>query len=268
VKQLFLLLLVAVTVHSATGQDSTHRRDKRLEKRERINSKLKLEEEGEAPFKKYNLFSLLVASDGYGIFFEKGIYKTPKRILWYRVELTERKDPREQKVANSINLFSGQVNSSVYGKLNNFYPFKLGVGQQYLIGGKANKSGVAVSVLYGGGISLGLLKPYYVDAKVISSQTIERVTFDSFYVNPLRYGDYPVGAAGVTYGWSGLKVKPGLHSKAAMRFDYGRFNEMITAIEAGLNVEYYFQDIRQLVEKSSTKLFFNAYLALAFGRRK
>ena len=37
------------------------------------------------------------------------------------------------------------------------------VGQQYLIGGKGNKNGVAVSAIYGGGLSLGYLKPYYLN---------------------------------------------------------------------------------------------------------
>jgi hypothetical protein len=269
VKQLFLIIILVGSLNSLEAQDTRVRRDKKAEKRERINARLKLEEEGDPAFKKYNMFGLQAATDGYGIFFEKGKYKSAKQSMWYRVELNERKHPKEKKTANSINIFSGQVNSSVYGKSNNFYQLKLGTGFQQLIGGKANKNGVAVSAIYGGGISLGLLKPYYVDAIDDSSgKTIKKVPFDVFYADPARYGDFPVGAAGFTTGWKELKLRPGLHTKAAMRFDYGRFNEMITAIEAGLNMEFYFKEIKQLVEQKQRRLFFNAYVAIAFGRRK
>ena len=40
---------------------------------------------------------------------------------------------------------------------------KIGIGQQRLIGGKANKNGVLVNAFYYGGLSIGLLKPYYVN---------------------------------------------------------------------------------------------------------
>jgi hypothetical protein len=268
VKQLLFLAIFTSGFIGLQAQNNQVKKDKKTEKRERINARLKLEEEGEPAFKKYNLFSIQAASDGYGIFFEKGKYKSARKSMWYRFELNERKHPSEKKTANSINLFSGQVNSSVYGKSNNFYQFKLGTGFTQLIGGKANKNGVSVSAIYGGGISLGLLKPYYVNVPDSVSRSIVKVSFDSFYVNPGRYGDFPVGAAGFGYGWKDLKIRPGLHAKAAMRFDYGRFNEMITAIEAGVNIEYYFKEVRQMVERKPRTAFFNAYIAIGFGRRK
>ena len=44
----------------------------------------------------------------------------------------------------------------------------LQVPAQKLIGGKGNKNGVAVSAIYGGGISAGLLKPYYLQIQNFS----------------------------------------------------------------------------------------------------
>jgi hypothetical protein len=37
---------------------------------------------------------------------------------------------------------------------------------QQVIGGKGNKNGVSVSAIYGGGLTLGLVKPYIIDAVV------------------------------------------------------------------------------------------------------
>jgi hypothetical protein len=266
VKQLFLLLFLTISISGLQAQEARTKKDKKAEKKERINARLKLEEEGDPAFKKYNLFGIQATTDGYGAFFEKGKYKTARKSLWYRLDLTERKHPKEQK-AVAIDFITGRSNSLIFGKSNNFYQFKLGMGMQQLIGGKANKNGVSVSAIYGGGLAFGLLKPYMIDARLTGSSIYERVSFDSLYVNASKY-DLIQGAAGFTSGWKQLKLRPGVHAKAAMRFDYGRFNEMITAIEAGLNIEYYFKAARQMVEIKPRNTFFNAYIAIGFGRRK
>jgi hypothetical protein len=266
VRQLFLVVFLAITITGLYAQESRAKKDKKSEKRERINARLKLEEEGEPAFKKYNLLGVQANSDGYGIAFEKGKYKTTRQSLWYRVELNERRHPKEKK-AVGIDIISGRVNSLIFGKSNNFYQLKLGFGKQQLVGGKANKNGVSVSAIYGGGLTFGLLKPYLIDARLRLDARRVRVQFDSIYRNPDDY-DLIDGAAGFTSGWKQLKVRPGVHAKAAIRFDYSRFSETITAIEAGVNIEYYLKKSRQMVEINPRNSFFNAYVAIGFGRRK
>ncbi len=53
-----------------------------------------------------------------------------------------------------------------------------------------------------------------------------------------------------------------------MRFDYGRLNETVTAIEVGLSAEYYTNKISQMLFNKEKQFFFNAYVALLLGRRK
>ncbi len=270
-KKIFVIVILSITTLALSAQDNTRndprvqrQQNKKNEKKERINALLKLEEEGDPAFRKHNIFGIKAASDGYGILFEKGKYKTPKRTLLFQFELNEKKHPKEEKTASSQNIF-GQVNSVIFGKANNFYQFKIGIGQQHLIGGKANKNGVAVSYLYAGGLSIGMLKPYYVDVENVNTGERSRKKFtDTADGNSYAI----IGASGFTYGWKELKIKPGAHAKAAMRFDYGRFNEMVTAIEAGMNVEYYFNEIEQVVLNKPKHFFFNAYIAIEFGRRK
>ncbi|HMC86292.1 MAG TPA: hypothetical protein VKI61_12240 [Chitinophagaceae bacterium] len=268
-KKILIVATFSLIALAIKAQDSTHsripRQDRKSEKRQRINALLKLEEEGDPAFRKQNIFGIKLATDGYGISFEKGRYKTPRRTLLYQFELNEKKNPKEEKTASSQNIFTGQVNSVIWGKANNFYQFKLGLGQQYLIGGKANKSGVAVSAIYAGGISIGLAKPYEVDVINEATQEQSRKKFtDSADGNTYQL----IGASGFTHGWNEVKVKPGLHAKVAMRFDYGRFNETVSAIEAGLNAEYYFSKVEQLIYVKPKPFFFNAYITILFGRRK
>jgi hypothetical protein len=77
-----------------------------------------------------------------------------------------------------------------------------------------------------------------------------------------------LGASGFTVGWGEVKVNPGAHLKTALRFDYGRFNEAVSAIEAGVNLEYYSKSVPQMVNNKEKNLFFNAYVTVLFGKRK
>ena len=49
--------------------------------------------------------------------------------------------------------------------------------QQKLIGGKGNKNGVATSLLYGGGIAVALMKPYYLEVQETSSNQAKLVKY-------------------------------------------------------------------------------------------
>ena len=169
----FLIVVISIQAQNEPTARPPLKQDRKSEKRQRINALLKLEEEGEPAFKKQNVFGIKLATDGYGLSFEKGKYKSPRKTLLFQFELNEKKNPKEVKTASSQNIFTGQVNSVVWGKANNFYQFKMGIGQQYLVGGKANKSGVAVSAIYAGGISVGLAKPYLVD--VINTATNQQL---------------------------------------------------------------------------------------------
>lgn len=141
------------------------------------------------------------------------------------------------------------------------------MGQQVLIGGKGNKNGVAVYGVTTGGISLGLERPYYVQVEDNTQQT-RYVKYDS--PDSLLFLDRNaiIGGAGLSKGWNEMKVAPGLHAKTALRFDYNRFNTNISAIEAGVNAEFYFRKIEQMAHNPGNRFFVNAYISLLFGKRK
>jgi hypothetical protein len=265
VKKILLLALISFITVNLLAQDSTfnsapQKRDKKADKRERINRLMRMEEEGDLIFNKHNIFGIKLATDGYGIFFEKGKYKSPTKTTIFQFELNEKKSPKEKRVT-----FDG-YNSLVAYKLNNFYAFKVAVGQQILIGGKGNKNGVAVTALYTGGLSLALLKPYYINIDD-NSDNRRHETWPQL-INDTTTNVSDVSASGFFYGWSHISVKPGLNAKTALRFDYGRFNESITAIEAGVTAEYYFGKIPQVYFVPYKQFFFNAYVAIEFGSRK
>ncbi|MEO7312351.1 MAG: hypothetical protein ABIX01_18255 [Chitinophagaceae bacterium] len=248
--------------------DKKSKTEKKAEKKERVNKLIKQEEEGALVYQKQNVFGFKLATDGWGAFFEKGFMKTVERANLFSLEIGERKSNREQKIPGE-NTNGGSFGSSyIYGKQNNFYLLKLGVGQSLLLGGKGNKNGVAVSAIYGGGLSLGLLKPYYL--KVIDNSTEKQIKYmgDKSRNDTLFLESHAIGSGGIFKGFGELKIKPGIFLKAALRFDYGKYNEMVSAIEAGINAEYYASKIPILVDVKQRRFFLNAFIAIEFGKRR
>jgi len=275
VKKLHLvifLLFVAGTLQAQSDKEAKkkEREDRRLK---RISLFRELEE-GENNYEREWSMGGRINTDGWGGFFELGYRKNRKVVNYFQFEFNEKKHPKEDKKPGRfvpIGDFAYSEKPYIFGKRNNFYQAKLGMGQRYLIGGKGNKNGVEVSAIYYGGISIGLLKPYYlrvedptgegysIDIKYGQSGFLDTAAF----TNPSKI----ISGAGFGKGWGEITIAPGLHAKTGLRFDWAKFNEVVSALEVGVNAEYYTKDVPIMVALEPKKFFFNAYLSLQFGKR-
>jgi len=231
---------------------------------------MKQYEEGSLIYAKQSAFGFKLNTDGWGVFYEHGKYMTiTKTNIWW-LEFGERKNHKEEKVSTGEDIGGGFIlvgNPYIFGKKNNFYYLKGGVGQQLLIGGKSNKNGVAVSGIYGGGISLGYLKPYYLNVQDATTGTTRDIKYSdsaSEFLDPFAI----TGASGFTKGFGQGKIVPGAYARLALRFDYGRYNEFLSALEVGINADYYSQKMPIMINNPEKQFFFNGYIAIEFGKRK
>ncbi len=260
-------MLSAVLVTAA--QDTTSRRKpskelKKEERRQKINELIRQAEEGVLVYSKQNLFGVQFRTNGYGAFYELGRMKTNRKTNIYRLDFTEIKHPKEDKQPSQGFIFG---NPYIYAKKNYFYQLTLGFGQQYILGQKGNKNGVAVSAVYNGGIAIGLLRPYYVEVNDIANQQVKTIKYTD--ADSAQFMSQEIlGGAGFGKGWNELKIKPGAFAKLGMRFDYGRFNETVSGIEVGVSGEFYGSKIPIMVGQKDKQFFFQGYIAILFGRRK
>ncbi len=251
------------------NSQSADKKETRKEKQAKINAKIKKmqdeAEQGALIFNKQSAFSLSLRNDGYGLGYEHGKFKKiNKTNLWW-FTLGERKHFKEEKLVQEIRGF--QVgNPYIYGKLNNFYFLNIGFGKQLVLGGKSTKNGVAVSAIYGGGLTLGMLKPYYLEVfnNTGSSDIIKFDDDNNRFVDP----DAIIGSAPFGKGFGEIKYVPGLFTKTALRFDFDKYNDIITALELGVNAEYYSQKMPMMWLTKEKNLFVTSYISIIFGSRK
>lgn len=245
---------------STSGREA--RKEKKQERQERINNLIRQDEEGEIIYNKQGAFMLKLLTDGYAIGYEFGKFQSDRKSLLFQFELAEKKHKKEKR-EGYFDPEQVRVNYLVYGKTNTFYQVKMGIARQQVIGGKGNKNGVSVSGIYGAGLIIGLVKPYMLDVEDQFGNT-----FESKYPEIQDSGYAVIKAKGISGGWSKLKVRPGLYVKTGMRFDYGRLNETVAAIEVGLAGEFYSSKISQMLYSKDKQFFFNGYIAILLGRRK
>ena len=259
-RRIFLLILIIAITFTASAQKA--KKQRQAEKRAHISNLIKQEEEGVISYKKSFVFGAKLLNDGYGVFFELGRASSVKKSLLYQLEISERKHIKEDKQSNQF------INSIpyIYGKRNFFYPAKLGIQQQILLGNKSNKNGVSVTANYGGGISVALLRPYYL--QVQKGNDLIYVKYDSPDSSLFLNRGLIFGGPTFSKGWSDLKVTPGLYAKTSLRFDYGAYNEIVSAIEVGLTGEYYSKKIPLLLNNPERQFFFSGFVAILFGKRK
>jgi len=218
-------------------------------------------------------FGLRLNTDGWGIFVDKGWVKSEDRyrdffydVKLLQVELDEKKVPAEIKRSNTSSSYNNEKPKPfIYGKINNFYTFKIGYGGRKMLAGKPEPGAISMHFVYVGGLSLGLLKPYYLS---VSAPTTEPdITYSDSTKQYFLDKRYILGSSGFGKGLGETKIIPGVHLKAAMHFDFAANKARVLALETGVNFEIYSKAIEIMANKDAKAYFLNAYLSLQFGKR-
>lgn len=268
---LLLLSFVALNANAQIilGSKSNKQKEDKQARRMKINEMIRNEEEGVPTFKKQGTFQFKLNFDGYGFLYELGKMKHPYKASIFQIGLSEKQHPKEEKQTSYTGGagFTMIAKPFVYGKQNIFYQAKIGAGQAIMIGGKGNKNGVSVHAILLGGFSAGLLRPYYMEF-ISSTGGTEKIKFTEANRSKFLNAQNIVGGTGLTKGWGEIKFNPGVYAKTALRFDWARFNQVVSAMEFGFTYDFYSQKVVQMVDVPGKSFFPTGYLAIVFGNRK
>lgn len=210
-------------------------------------------------------------TDGWQIGGEYSKYKTYARTTIYQFELglfKHAKQVRQNKDPNAGWFNSNGIKPFIYGKRYSLFSLQAAIGQKFLLAEKSNRNGVMIHYYYAGGVTLGLLKPYYL--RVCGDDLCnfhEEVTYEEGVDNKFSSYDYIIGAAGFGKGWK-LKFRPGLHLKTGLQFDWSSQDNMIKAIDVGVSINGYFSKVPIMISEENKFMFIGAYVGFSLGKKK
>ncbi|MBK7692548.1 MAG: hypothetical protein IPK62_01335 [Bacteroidetes bacterium] len=220
-----------------------------------------------------------LCSDGWAFFGQRGFIKNDgdrvhTSFIW--LDIAEKRNPKESRTLNEnfsvVNPNELKPLSYKYGKINNFYQLKFGYGNSKPISGRLDKKSVVINWTYAIGLSLGVLKPYYLDLLVPEGNVFVR-KFDKYseenkiYFLDLNNQGTIVGGSSFTKGFNEIKIQPGLALRSGFYFDYSATRKSFLGVEIGASAEFYTKQIPIMINTKNTAYFFNIYADFRFGKR-
>jgi len=198
------------------------------------------------------------------------VYRTGKRLSifktrMYEIEFVSMKSYKQVKMINPYVINSKRY---VYGKTNDAFFLRANVIWKKLLNRKPYWGGVEVRFMYGGGLSIGIAKPYYLFViKDISSSG------QTFSIVPERYDPDKhsntdiYGRAPFSKGFNEITIHPGLHLKTGLNFEFGTQSTKIKSLEIGAAIDILPGGLT-IMFNNDNQIFFPAlYLSFSLGKR-
>jgi len=214
-----------------------------------------------------------IHENGMAIAYNSGKIKSYNRTNYYHVEFGFTKDPREK---SQTRISRGNSGSFIYGKVNNLFNLRLGVGVKRYLSEKQKRKGIAVGYTYEIGPSIALLKPYYLDLIYVTDQGAgpESYTVSEKYSeeNADRFLNINAIEKKSSF-WTGIDeiaLRAGLQAKLGAHLSWGAFDKSVKAFETGVMFDLFASKIPIIVETeevSNKPYFVRLYLNLQLGSR-
>lgn len=176
---------------------------------------------------------------------------------------------RSWKQIKTINPYYSNSKRYVYGKMNEVFNLRAGIGFRKLLNDKPYWGGVELRWITDAGASIAFEKPYYIYVIKIEQgaggnylYNIETELFD-----PNTSWDDIYGRAPFTKGLNEIKLVPGIYLRSGFSFEFGEIKTRIKAFEAGGMVEFFPGGVSIMADNGEQPFFITFYLAYSFGHR-
>lgn len=217
-----------------------------------------IDEQDKILFRDEQTFAGFINSNGLGGNFRYGkrinaFYKTI-----YDFDLVHVKHSKEEKSPSPL---YPNGRSFVYGKMNNFFILRGGMGIEQEAFRKFDKGGISIRFSYMGGFSAGVLKPIYYE--FISNRPEPERIIDKFPEN-----DHPtiIGRASFFKGFDELEFVPGGYGKLAITFEFSKVDEVVQALETGIGIDVFYKKVPIMATSNNNFIFITLSLGYRFGK--
>jgi hypothetical protein len=162
----------------------------------------------------------------------------------------------------------------VYGKRNSLFVLEYRKGINYKLTQKSIKNGVEISWNTSAGLTLGLLKPYYLvlkrglpDNLIEYSDEKYSASNDSIFLNKATLA----GIYGYSGFWKGIGrtvPMPGFNARIGLNFDWAAYDENISSLEVGLKINMFLTTVPLMINKHNYQIFPSFFAIYKIGERK
>ncbi|MGN6568263.1 MAG: hypothetical protein ACTHJ0_09935, partial [Flavipsychrobacter sp.] len=194
--------------------------------------------------------------------------------LW-QLHFSEIKHEKQIKQQGSNKAFPqlGSAGPYIFGKINNLYTLQLGYGKEKLLLPDVLEGNISISFRYSGGLSLAMLKPYYLkliyvdyslpaDPATLKEEKYSTSNSDHF----LNSGDVLSGADW-SKGLDEIQYVPGLFAEACFVITPSKNKSFIQVITLGVNVAYYTKELPIMADQKTYPYQASLFAGLAIGKR-
>lgn len=202
---------------------------------------------------------------GSGLYFRRGWRQTGFSNKILNIEVLTMRHPKEFKITNP-----GQQNTRGfhYGKINSLGMLRASFGWQKTLFDKEVKRGVRVSQFFLFGPTIAFVKPVFLEVDSIGSDGNSSHQFLRYDYNTIHTSDVVIlGRAPILYGLGQTRIRPGIHVKYALNFEYSPDDAIIKAIETGINFDAFGRKIPIMANTYNDQFFLTLYIAFHFGQR-
>lgn len=199
-------------------------------------------------------------TQGWGLNFQKNFFKTVDKRINYEIQINWTHNLKQKKVYNPQ---YRDARGYYYGKMNSFFVLRGLYGQRKIIGHKIRSKGVELGYAWSIGLSLGFLKPVYLEIIDFDLQVLKVEKYD-----PDVHNEQTIyGRAGGIRGFDEIKIKPGAYFKFGVYVEYSKKNIGISGIEAGVALDAYFERIQIMADVKNQQFFPLLYINIFLGTK-
>ena len=185
---------------------------------------------------------------------------TPSKFRYASLEMVNVKHEREEKFNTASN------SSFIAGKVQYLFAIRPSYGREITLFNKYPENGVRLGFNYGGGPTIGLIKPYYIKYITgINTLNNSNITETVAY-NPQIHSLLLIDSdAGTLYGLNTSKLNLGAHFRSALNFEYGPGSYSRIGLETGITLEAYTKKNILLVNNEARRIYSAFFMHFYYG---
>lgn len=226
-------------------------------------SQLPAYQNNKASLRKAYYGGLQLHTSGWGATFTYSKFKTFKTKNTFSIEFVSMKHGKEFKRTSTND---ERAKGYYYGKQNSLSLLRINKGNKKIIYEKLRKQGLEVSLNTKYGVSLGILKPVYLEVlKVNGNQDVKVVT--EKYNPELHHINNIYGRSSNLTGFSELTIVPGANIKGSFIFEFSNERDKVKSLELGLGLDAFYKRLPLMSEVKNNFLYPSVFLNLQFGKK-